>query len=48
MSPETVKGAHTSHLHDREVLGALVAFHRDSGNRAAARHYAEKLHALSP
>jgi Tfp pilus assembly protein PilF len=33
---------------DREVLFGLVAFHRDRGDLAAARRYAEKLSALSP
>jgi len=41
-------GAHAAHPDDRDILGALVAFHRDSGNDAAARQYAEKLQALSP
>ena len=32
----------------KEILGALVAFHRDRGDLKAARTYADKLRSLSP
>jgi Flp pilus assembly protein TadD len=38
-----LQGAHNRHPHNRDILSALVAFHRDNGNQAAARRYAEKL-----
>ena len=38
-----LEGAHNSHPYDTDILGALVAFHRDAGNRHQARRYAEKL-----
>jgi tetratricopeptide (TPR) repeat protein len=43
-----LQGAHTAHPNNRDILSALAAFHRDSGNEAAARSYAQKLGALSP
>ncbi len=43
-----LQGAHNQHPNNREILSALVAFHRDMGNQAAAQSYAEKLHAISP
>jgi hypothetical protein len=39
--------AHNAHPISAVVLNALVAFHRDTGNQAAARSYAEKLRMLS-
>ena len=36
------------HPDNREVLGALVSFSRDSGDLAAAARYAEQLRALDP
>ncbi|MFQ5642261.1 MAG: tetratricopeptide repeat protein [Thiogranum sp.] len=39
--------AHNAHPNDINILNALVAFHRDNGNKAAARAYAEKLRAVS-
>jgi predicted CXXCH cytochrome family protein len=42
-----LQGAHTTHPNNPDILAALVAFHRDSGNEAAARRYAQKLRALS-
>ena len=42
-----LQGAHNRHPNNRDILGALVAFHRDLGNQAAARSYAEKLRAVS-
>jgi len=44
----TLQGAHNRHPHNRDILSALVAFHRDMGNEAAARSYVEKLRSLSP
>lgn len=35
--------AHDAHPNDTDILGALVAFHRDAGNQEQARRYAEKL-----
>ena len=43
-----LQGAHSRHPNNRDILGALVAFHRDMGNEAAAQTYAAKLRALSP
>jgi len=43
-----LQGAHTAHPNNRDILAALVAFHRDSGNEAAAQRYAQKLRAISP
>jgi predicted CXXCH cytochrome family protein len=36
------------HPRNREILGALVSFSRDSGDAAGARRYAEQLRALGP
>ena len=41
-------GANAAHPDNVEILQALVSFHRDLGNHAAARKYAEKLQAISP
>jgi len=43
-----LQGAHNRHPNNRDILGALVAFHRDMGNAAAAQTYATRLRALSP
>ena len=43
-----LQGAHNAHPNDSNILNALVAFYRDSGNTAAARAYAEKLRSISP
>jgi tetratricopeptide (TPR) repeat protein len=43
-----LQGAHNAHPHNVDILSALVAFHRDSGNHEAARTYAEKLEDISP
>lgn len=43
----TLQGAHNRHPDNRDILSALVAFHRDAGNQAAARSYAEKLRGIS-
>jgi predicted Zn-dependent protease len=43
-----LQGAHNQHPNNRDILGALAAFHRDMGNQAAARSYAEKLRTNSP
>ncbi len=43
-----LQGAHNQHPNNRDILSALVAFHRDLGNAAAARSYAEKLRTISP
>lgn len=43
-----LQGAHNRHPNNRDILSALVAFHRDQGNLTAARSYAEKLRAISP
>jgi Tfp pilus assembly protein PilF len=43
-----LQGAHNAHPDNADILRALVAFHRDSGNQQAARDYAEKLQAISP
>ena len=43
-----LQGAHHAHPNDVEILNALVAFHRDMGNQAAASSFAEKLRAISP
>jgi tetratricopeptide (TPR) repeat protein len=43
-----LQGAHNAHPNNVEILSALVAFHRDMGNQAAARIYAEKLRTISP
>ena len=44
----TLQGAHNRHPNNPDILSALVAFHRDMGNEAAARRYAEKLRVISP
>ncbi|MGD8618185.1 MAG: hypothetical protein PVH54_03260, partial [Gammaproteobacteria bacterium] len=43
-----LQGAHNRHPNNRDILGALVAFHRDMGNDAAAQAYAAKLRSLAP
>ncbi len=43
-----LQGAYNQHPNDRDILGALAAFHRDMGNEDAARVYAGKLRALAP
>jgi Flp pilus assembly protein TadD len=43
-----LQGAHTAHPNNVDILNVLVAFHRDLGNQAAARTYAEKLRTISP
>jgi len=43
-----LQGAHNAHPDNADILRALVAFHRDSGNQQAAQDYAEKLQAISP
>jgi predicted Zn-dependent protease len=43
-----LQGAHNQHPNNRDILGALAAFHRDRGNQAAARSYAEKPRTNSP
>ena len=43
-----LQGANAAHPDNVEILQALVSFHRDLGNQAAARKYAEKLQAISP
>jgi Flp pilus assembly protein TadD len=43
-----LQGAHAAHPNNRDILSALVAFHRDSGNEAAAQRYAQKLRSIAP
>jgi len=43
-----LQGAHNRFPNDTDILRALVAFHRDSGNVEAARSYADKFRGLSP
>lgn len=43
-----LQDAHDSHPYNGDILTALVAFHRDSGNDASARVYADKLEKLRP
>jgi len=43
-----LQGAHNRYPNNRDILSALIAFHRDRGNQDAARTYAEKLRAISP
>lgn len=43
-----LKGANVAHPNNIDILNALVAFHRDLGNEAAAKSYARKLQAISP
>jgi len=38
-----LQGAHNQYPNNRDILSALVAFHRDLGNEEAASAYAEKL-----
>ena len=42
-----LQGAHNRFPTNTDILSALVAFHRDSGNSEAARDYADKLRGLS-
>ena len=42
-----LQGAHNRFRNNTDILAALVAFHRDSGNQDAARTYADKLRSLS-
>jgi predicted CXXCH cytochrome family protein len=43
-----LQGAHNQYPNNRDILSALVAFHRDAGNQEAARNYAEKLRSVLP
>ena len=43
-----LQGANAAHPDNVEILQALVSFHRDLGNQAAARKYAEKLQSIAP
>jgi len=43
-----LQGANAAHPDNVEILQALVSFHRDLGNQAAAKKYAERLQAISP
>ena len=43
-----LQGAHNRFPNNTDILSALVAFNRDSGNPEAARRYAERLQSLSP
>ena len=38
-----LQGAHNQHPNNREILSALMAFHRDMGNQAAAQSYAREI-----
>jgi tetratricopeptide (TPR) repeat protein len=42
-----LQGAQNRFPNNTDILAALVAFHRDTGNSTAARAYAEKLRAIS-
>jgi tetratricopeptide (TPR) repeat protein len=42
-----LQGAHNRFPNNTDILAALVAFHRDSGNMGAAQTYAGKLRSLS-
>ncbi|KPK52808.1 MAG: hypothetical protein AMS22_08490 [Thiotrichales bacterium SG8_50] len=42
-----LQGAHDRHPNNRDIVGALMAFHRDMGNASEARRFAEKLQAMS-
>jgi tetratricopeptide (TPR) repeat protein len=42
-----LQGAHNAHPNDTDILGALVAFHRDAGNQKQSRRYAEKLNRVT-
>jgi tetratricopeptide (TPR) repeat protein len=43
-----LQGAHNRFPNSTDILHALAAFHRDSGNAEAAQSYADKLRSLSP
>ena len=43
-----LQGAQQRFPSDTDILGALLAFHRDSGNTEAEQTYAEKLRTLLP
>jgi tetratricopeptide (TPR) repeat protein len=43
-----LQGANAAHPDNVQILQALVSFHRDLGNQAAAKKYADKLQAISP
>lgn len=43
-----LQSAHKRYPNNRDILSALVAFHRDRGDQEAARSYAEKLRTVSP
>jgi len=43
-----LQGANAAHPDNIQILQALVSFHRDLGNQAAAKKYADKLQAISP
>ena len=43
-----LQGANAAHPDNIQILQALVSFHRDLGNQAAAKKYAGKLQAISP
>ena len=43
-----LQGAHNAQPNNVDILNALVAFHRDMGNLAASRTYAEKLRSIAP
>ena len=42
-----LEAAHARHPAQREIIAALVTFHRQQGNMEAAQAYAAKLQALS-
>jgi Tfp pilus assembly protein PilF len=45
---DVLEAVHTRHPYAQEIVAALMAFHREQGNVAAARRYAAALQALSP
>ena len=45
---QVLRRAHDEHPSDRDVISALLACQRDSGDIESARKYADKLHALYP
>jgi Tfp pilus assembly protein PilF len=45
---DVLEAAHKRHPYNREMLTALVAFHREQGNFEAAQQYAATLQALAP
>jgi len=45
---DILENAHNAHSNDRDIVSALVAFHRDGGNDAAARQYRQKLRSMAP